>query len=81
MGKEHKGCCSWGAKREGKGEIGLERQRVPMGKEEFCSSMLNLKSGKASVEPSSKRWKLGNGSQRVGLSQRPAVESYQHIRS
>lgn len=31
MGKEHKGWCSWGAKREGKGEIGLERQRVPVG--------------------------------------------------
>lgn len=51
MGKEHKGWCSWGAKREGKGEIGLERQWVPVEKWEVCSSMLNLKSWKASVEP------------------------------
>lgn len=51
MGEEHKGWCSWGAKREGKDEIGLERQWVAVRKWEFCSSTLNLKSWKASVEP------------------------------
>lgn len=71
MGKKHKGQSSWGAKREGKDEIGLVRQPGTRGKWESCllhRDMLSLKSWKTSVELSLGEWISGHGAQRGGPS-------------
>lgn len=82
MGKKHKGQSSWGAKREGKDEIGPVRQPGARGKWESCllhPDMLSLKSWKASVELPLGEWTSGHGAQRGGPSQGQPIENYQHV--
>lgn len=79
MGKEHKGHCSWGAIREGKGEIGLEGSRAQVGKWEFCSRHGRSEELEGMSGPIRKEDRPpGTEHRGDGLSQGHPAQSYKH---